>query len=86
VQASVTGLTPTRPYLLGLANNPRGAGEIQPLAAFTSNPAGSAIVDATGPIRQIVLGEAKIERRYLVISEGTVAQPGKVVQLQLQAR
>jgi hypothetical protein len=49
-----------------------------------SNPAGSAIVDAAGPIRQIVRGEAKTERRYLVISEGTVAQPGKVVQLQVR--
>ncbi|MGA3002897.1 MAG: YncE family protein [Acetobacteraceae bacterium] len=82
IQASVTGLEPKKPYLLGLANNPKGTGEIEPLAAFMSNPAGSAIVDAAGPIRQIVLGEAKVERRYLVISEGTVAQPGKVVQLQ----
>lgn len=82
VQASVTGLEPRRPYLLGLATNHEGTGEMQPLAAFMSNPAGSAIVNAAGPIRQIVLGEAKTERRYLVIAEGTVAQPGKVVQLQ----
>jgi hypothetical protein len=47
-----------------------------------SNPAGSAIVNAVGPIRQIVQGEAKSERRYLVIAEGTVVQPDKVVQLQ----
>ena len=47
-----------------------------------TNPAGSAIVNATGPIRQIVRGEAKTERRYLVIEEGTAAKPGKVVQLQ----
>jgi hypothetical protein len=47
-----------------------------------SNPAGAAIVDAAGPIRQIVQGDAKVDRRYLVIAEGTVAQPGKVVQRQ----
>ncbi|MGD0633900.1 MAG: YncE family protein [Beijerinckiaceae bacterium] len=82
VQASVTGLEPKKPYLLGLAADPNGAGETQPLAAFMSNPAGSAIVNALGPIRQIVQGEAKTERRYFVITEGTVAQPGRVVQLQ----
>ncbi|MGD0431710.1 MAG: YncE family protein [Acetobacteraceae bacterium] len=82
VQASVTGLEPKKPYLLGLTNSPTGTGEIQPLAAFMSNPAGAAIVDAAGPIRQIVQGDAKVERRYLVIAEGTVAQPGKVVQRQ----
>jgi len=81
VQASVTGLEPKKPYLLGLAADPNGAGETQPLAAFMSNPAGSAIVNALGPIRQIVQGEAKTERRYFVITEGTVAQPGRVVQL-----
>jgi hypothetical protein len=82
VQASVTGLEPKKPYLLGLATDPSGVGAIQPLAAFMSNPAGSAIVDAIGPIRQIVESEAKTERRYLVIAEGTVAAPGKVIQLQ----
>jgi YVTN family beta-propeller protein len=82
VQAAVTGLEPKKPYLLGLTTNPRGTGEIQALAAFMSNPAGSAIVNAVGPIRQIVQGEAKDERRYLVVAEGTAAQPGKVVQLQ----
>jgi len=83
-QASVTGLEPKKPYLLGLATDRAGSSEIQPLADFVSNPAGSAIVDATGPIRQIVRGEAKTERRYLVIEEGTAAEPGKVVQLQVR--
>jgi YVTN family beta-propeller protein len=82
VQASVTGLEPKKPYLLGLTTNPSGTGEIQPLAAFMSNPAGSAIVNAAGPIRQIVQGEANTERRYLVVAEGTVAQPGKIIQVQ----
>ena len=47
-----------------------------------TNPAGSAIVNAVGPIRQMVQSEARSERRYLVIAEGTAAAPGAVVQLQ----
>ena len=31
-----------------------------------TNPAGAAIVNAIGPIRQLVRGEDKIPRRYLV--------------------
>ncbi|QIB33171.1 YncE family protein [Ancylobacter pratisalsi] len=82
LQASVTGLAPKKPYVLALASQPDGKGAIEPLSAFMSNPAGSAIVNAAGPIRQIVQNEAKAQRRYLVITEGTVAQPGAVVQRQ----
>jgi len=32
-----------------------------------TNPAGAAIVNAVGPIRQLVSGEDNIIRRYLVI-------------------
>lgn len=82
LQASVTGLEPQKAYVLALANRPDGVGALEPLAAFTTNPAGSAIVNATGPIRQIVKDGAKDERRYLVIAEGTPAQLGAVVQHQ----
>ena len=40
------------------------------LSAFTTNPAGSAIVNAVGPIKQIV-GRGSRPRRYLVIVSGT---------------
>ncbi|POR52668.1 YncE family protein [Bosea psychrotolerans] len=83
LQASVTGLGPKKPYLLALSNSPEGKGEIEPISAFMTNPAGSAIVNATGPIRQIVRSDAKAERRYLVILEGTAAQRGAVVQKQV---
>jgi hypothetical protein len=83
LQASVTGLQPKQPYILALANLPDGDGLLQPLAAFMTNPAGSAIVNATGPIRQVVQGEDKIQRRYLVIAQGSPAKPGPVVQSQL---
>jgi YVTN family beta-propeller protein len=82
LQASVTGLKPKAPYVLALATNKAGHGKLQPLAMFTTNPAGSAIVDATGPIRQIVRGDTPSERRYLVIAEGMAGQPGAVVQME----
>ncbi|MDI4656379.1 YncE family protein [Xanthobacter autotrophicus] len=83
LQASVTGLEPKKPYVLALAGQPDGKGALEPLSAFMTNPAGSAIVNAAGPIRQIVQGDAKAARRYLVIAEGTAAQPGAVVQRQI---
>jgi YVTN family beta-propeller protein len=82
LQASVTGLQPKQPYILALADDADGNGALQPLAAFMTNPAGSAIVDAAGPIRQIVQGAAKSERRYLVIAPGTAAKFGEAIQVQ----
>jgi YVTN family beta-propeller protein len=83
LQASVTGLEPKQPYILALADQADGSGVLQPLAAFMTNPAGSAIVDATGPIRQVVQGSAKSEKRYLVIAPGTAAKIGEAVQVQI---
>jgi YVTN family beta-propeller protein len=82
LEASVTGLAPKAPYVLALAARADGKGKLQPLSAFMTNPAGSAVVNATGPIRQIVQSDAKAARRFLVIAEGTPAQVGKVVQVQ----
>jgi hypothetical protein len=48
------------------------------------HPAGSAIVNATGAIRQVVHGEDSIRRRYLVIAEGHPDKLGPVVQVQLK--
>jgi len=84
LQASVTGLAPQQPYVLALAARPDGSGPLEPLSAFMTNPAGSAIVNAVGPIRQIVQGDAKAERRYLVIAPGTADKPGRPVQVQAQ--
>ena len=82
LQAAVSGLQPKQPYVLALGSKPDGSGMLQPLQAFTTNPAGSAIVDAIGPIRQVVQSDAKAERRYLVIASGTAAAVGPVVQVQ----
>ena len=84
LQASVSGLEPKQPYVLALAQRADGGGTLQPLAAFTTNPAGSAIINALGPIRQIVQGEDKVERRYLVIVAGTPNKHGGPLQIQAQ--
>jgi YVTN family beta-propeller protein len=83
LQASVTGLAPKQPYVLALATRPDGSGALEPLSAFTTNPAGAAIVNAVGPIRQIVQSAAPVERRYLVIVPGTADKPGRPVQVQV---
>ncbi len=85
LQASVTGLKPKQPYVLGLADHPDGSGEIESLANFMTNPAGSAIVNAIGQIRQVVSvnePQAKATRRYLVIAPQVDGKPGPVVQIQ----
>jgi hypothetical protein len=78
----VNGLEPKKPYVLALASNPDGSGALQPLAAFMTNPAGSAIVNAVGPIRQLVQGEPHAPRRYLVIVPGKDGNLGAPVQVQ----
>ncbi len=85
VQAAVTGLEPRQAYVLALADDPTGKGAIESLSAFMTNPAGAAIVNSVGPIRQIVQGEAKTPRRYLVLLKGTPENLGAPVQVQVQA-
>ncbi len=84
LQASVSGLQPKQKFVLALAGQADGSGSLDPLAAFMTNPAGSAIVNAVGPIRQIVSGPASGERRYLVIVPGDAAKPEQPVQVQIQ--
>ena len=83
LQASATGLQPKQPYLLALAEQPDGSGTLEPLASFATNSTGSAIVNAIGPIRQIVEVRAPTMRRYLVIVSGSAARPGPIVQVQV---
>lgn len=82
LQGSVTGLEPKHAYVLALANAADGSGALEPIANFMTNPAGSAIVNATGPIRQVVEGEAANSRRWLVVAENQGGAPGLVVQVQ----
>jgi YVTN family beta-propeller protein len=82
LQAAVTGLQPKQPYVLALSSNASGAEPLEPIAAFMANPAGAAIVNAVGPIRQLVQGNGPTPRRYLVIATGTPASVGAAVQVQ----
>jgi hypothetical protein len=83
LQASATGLQPRQPYVLALAERPDGSGTLQPLANFTTNPAGSAIVNAIGPIRQLVQASTDATRRYLGIAPVVDGKPGQPVQTQV---
>jgi YVTN family beta-propeller protein len=82
LEGAATGLQPKHAYVLAFADAPDGSGPLQPLATFMTNPAGSGIVNAAGPIRQVVQGEANQPRRFLVIAEAVGGTPGMVVQVQ----
>ena len=82
LEAAVTGLEPKHPYVLALASRADGSGTLEPLATFMTNPAGSAIVNAVGPIRQVVRDGTGAPRRYLVIAPGSATKLGKPVQVQ----
>jgi YVTN family beta-propeller protein len=82
LEAAVTGLEPGKPYVLALASEPSGTGTIEPLQSFMTNPAGAAVVNTIGPIRQLVRGESNNPRRYLVILPGSADSHGVPVQVQ----
>jgi YVTN family beta-propeller protein len=84
VQAAVTGLAPGQPFVLALAEERDGRGAIEALANFTTSRAGSAIVNAVGPIQQVVLNAAVAERRYLVILPGSSITASAPVQVQVE--
>jgi hypothetical protein len=81
VEAAATGLEPGRPYVLALSDRPDGGGNLEPLSSFMTNAAGAAIVNAVGPIRQLVQDAAILERRYLVIAPGLPGKVGNAVQV-----
>lgn len=86
LQAAVTGLEPKQTYILGLTAHADGSGRIEPLATFMANPAGSAIVNAVGQIREIVApgaSGAEDTRRYLVIAPSVSGKPGAPIQRQV---
>jgi YVTN family beta-propeller protein len=82
MQAAASGLAPKTTYMLALADNPAGSPPLEELAVFTTNPAGAAVVNAVGPIRQLVAPDAPASRRYLVIAPVKDGKPGEPVQLQ----
>ena len=83
LEAAVSGLEASKPYVLGLSPRADGSEPIVGLSAFKTNSAGFAIVNAVGPIRQLVHGEDQIKRRYLVIVSGTIDKRGTPIQIQV---
>jgi len=89
LEAAVTGLAPGQHYVLSLADNIAGTGALQPLTNFTANPAGAAIVNAIGPIRQLVQPDSPAGQtlptapRFLVISPGATGQTAAPVQVEV---
>jgi YVTN family beta-propeller protein len=82
LQAAVTGLAPMHSYALALAAGADGQGALDPLADFTTNPAGAAIVNAVGPIRQIIETGGAVPRRFLVVAPIVDGKVGAPVQVQ----
>jgi YVTN family beta-propeller protein len=84
LQAAVVGLQPAKPYVLALTSSSDGTGRIEPIAAFTTNPAGAQVVIAVGPIRRIVdpTQQTRDERRYLAVMTFENGKIGQPVQLQ----
>src|SRR5208337_606848 len=68
LQAAVTGLPPKQPFVLALSDKADGSGRLEPLAGFMTNPAGAAIVNTVGPLRQVTNGDGPTPKRYLVIA------------------
>jgi len=84
LEASVTGLQPKQSYVLALSSRPDGGGALEGLSNFMTNPAGAAIVNAVGPIRQVVRGEDQLPRRYLVIVPDTAQDHAAPLQVQAE--
>lgn len=82
LQAAVSGLSPKQAYVLALSENPNGGGKLDQLATFMTNPAGSAIVNAIGQVRQLVQTGGSEMRRYLVIVPKQGDNLGAPVQVQ----
>jgi YVTN family beta-propeller protein len=81
VQAAVTGLEPATAYVLALAS-PGGRGPFEPIANLKTNPAGAAIVNAIGPIRQAVQADTPAPRRIIVIVPVADGKLGRPLQIQ----
>jgi YVTN family beta-propeller protein len=82
LQVSASGLAPSTTYVLALARKADGSEGLEPLSKFTTNPAGAAIVNTIGPLRELVRSKAAGERRYLVIAPLNGDVPGSPVQVQ----
>ncbi len=85
LQAAVTGLQPKTAYTLALSDQREHATTLQSLANFTTNATGAAIVNALGPIRQIVKPDAPTVPHYLVIISSESSAGSEPAQIETAA-
>ena len=69
--------------MLVLSRRSDGGETLEPLTSCTTNPAGAAIVNTVGPIRQIVRADVPDQRRSLVIVRGSPDKAGEQVPVQV---
>lgn len=74
VQIAASGLAPKTQYQVYLAEagNPP-FGHLQSLAVLRTNPDGSGIVQAVGPLKVLASGESALARRFLIVTESADA-------------
>ena len=85
LHAGVSGLQPMQPYFLALSGQVDGSGPLLPIAKFTANASGTAVVQAVGSVRVAnTAPDGHIQRRYLVISPIVDGKPGTPVQTEIK--
>ena len=79
VEVAAENLTPTSQYQLNLTESGDASGKIEPLAVFMTQPDGSAIVQAIGPLKTLAAeaGTSPSERQFLTVTPAN--NPSQVV-------
>ena len=79
VEVAAENLTPTSQYQLNLTGSGDASGKIEPLAVFMTQPDGSAIVQAIGPLKTLAgeAGASPSERQFLTVTPAN--NPSEVV-------
>lgn len=93
LEAAFSGLQPGQQYVLALASNQAGSGDLEPIASFKGGKDGAAGAAVLGPFTRMLLGSdsgnqagKRKQARYLVVAtltgSGRNAKVGNVVQVQ----
>ncbi|SRR5258708_2514498 len=73
VQVAAENLMPMSPYQLDLAGPGDASGKLEPLAVFTTQPDGSAIVQAIGPLKTLAAeagtSAGESSHRFLIVTQ-----------------
>jgi hypothetical protein len=86
IELAPAGLAPKTQYQMYLAESDHAPfGKLAPLASFTTNPDGGAIVQSLGPLKTLAAGAdaAAASRRFLIVTD--FKDPSQVVLRQTSA-